>query len=78
MIFIGIISASTIFCEMLDIRPTPHYMSGDDFNVVIAIRSGVFVPKPNDVTQFVDNNSKLVAVLANADRLGATATFSYK
>ena len=36
----------------------------------------MFVPKPNDVTKFVNNDSKFVAVIPNGNRLRTIPSFT--
>lgn len=57
---------------------TCHDVVPDDLNMSISVRPGVLVPEANNVTQFVHNNAKLIAVLANGDCLRAVATFTNK
>jgi len=38
----------------------------------------MFVPETDDVTQFVDNDAELVAVLADRNRLRAVAALSHE
>lgn len=37
----------------------------DDLNVVVSVRSRVFVPEPDHVTELVDDDAELVTVLAD-------------
>ena len=38
----------------------------------------MFVPETHDMSQFMDHNAKLVAVLADTDGLRTTSSFSHK
>lgn len=57
---------------------TTHDILPDDIDVVISIRTGVFVPEPNHVSQFVHHNAKLVAIFPDADSLTTISTFTNK
>jgi len=43
---------------------TFHDMLSDDINMVVPIRSGVFMPKSNNMPKFMDDNSKLFTVFS--------------
>ena len=49
---------------------TGHDVLVDDLDVIVSVRSGVFVPKADHVTEFMDDNPELVAVLPDGDGLG--------
>jgi len=47
----------------------------DDLDVIVSVRSRVLVPEADHVTQFVDDDAELVAVLADRDCLRSAAAF---
>lgn len=60
-------------------RPlTHHNVISNNLNVPISIRASVLVPEANNVAELMDDNTKLITVLANRYRLGATAAFANK
>ena len=50
----------------------------DDLDVIVSVRSRVLVPEAHHVTQFVDDDAELVAVLADRDRLRTVAALSHE
>ncbi len=40
-----------------------------EYRLTISVRSGMFMPKPDDVAQFVDNDAFFVTILADRDGL---------
>jgi len=50
----------------------------DDLDVIVSVRSRVLVPEADHVTQFVDDDAELVAVLADRDRLRTVAALSHE
>ena len=55
-------------------RPASLYMLIDDFNITVAVRAGMFVPKSDHVAEFVHDDAKLVAILPDRNRLGPITT----
>lgn len=55
---------------------TEHNIVPYDLHVSIPIRSRVFMPEADHVTQLVHNYAEFVAVLANRDGLGTIASFA--
>lgn len=53
---------------------TCYYVPVNDLNVSVSVGSGVFVPEADDVSQLVDDDAELVAILADGDGLGPVAT----
>lgn len=49
--------------------PTRHYVFSDDVDVLLPIRPRVLMPEADDMAEFVDNYTKLVAILADRDCL---------
>lgn len=49
----------------------------DDGHMIVTVRSRVFMPEANNVTQFVYHDAKLVTVLAYGDSLGPIATTTH-
>jgi len=50
----------------------------DDLDVVVAVRARVLVPEADHVTELVDDDAELVAVLADRDRLRSVAALSHE
>jgi len=50
------------------------YVLVDDFDVLVAVRPGVLVPEADHVTELVNDDSELVAVLPDRDRLRAATS----
>lgn len=59
-------------------RLTGHDVLEDDLNVGVSIRSRVFVPKSDHVSQLVHHDSKFVAVLPYGDGLRTRSPFSHE
>lgn len=57
---------------------TVHDIVLEDFDVLISIWSSVLMPKTNGVSQFVDDNAKLVAMFSKANCLSAPTLLSNK
>ena len=57
---------------------TGHNVLADDVDVVVAIGSGMFVPEADDVTQLVDDDAELVAILADGYGLRPVAPFAHE
>lgn len=55
---------------------TIHNIVLDDLHMVVPVRSGVFVPEPDHVTQLVYHYAELIAVLADRDRLRPSAALA--
>lgn len=55
---------------------TGHDVFTDDVDVIIAVRSSVLVPKSDDMTQLVNDDAELVAILANGNGLCSVTTFT--
>jgi hypothetical protein len=53
---------------------TGHYVLAYDLNMVVAVRACVLMPEANHVTQLMDHDTKLVAVLPNGNCLWSIAT----
>ena len=47
-------------------------------NMMIPIRSCVLMPESNHMTQFVDDNAELVAILTNGNSLSSISSFAHK
>ena len=50
----------------------------EDVHVGAPVGSRVFVPEPDHVTELVDHDAELVAVLADGDRLRSAAALSHE
>ena len=59
-------------------RLTRHDVLVDDLHVVVPIGPRMFVPEANYVAKFMDNNAKLITVLAYGDRLASITTLANK
>lgn len=57
---------------------THHDVAIVDVNMVVSIRTCVFVPEADHVTQLMHDNTKLVAVLANRNSLGTSTLLTHK
>lgn len=57
---------------------TCHYIVSDDLHVIVPIGSGVLVPKPNYMSQFMHDDSEFVAIFSDGYSLWTVATFSNK
>ena len=57
-------------------KSTGHDVLADDVDVIVAIGSRVLVPEADHVTQFVDDDAELVAVLADGDGLRSVAALA--
>lgn len=44
--------------------------------MLLAIRSGMFMPKAHNMTEFVNNNAKFITIAANGNGLWSIATFA--
>lgn len=59
-----------ICCQLIEIvLLTNHNIFSNDYNMVIPIRSCMFMPKTNSMAQFMNNDSKFVTILSNTDGL---------
>lgn len=57
---------------------TIHDVFPENYNMAITVRPRMFVPESHDVSKFVDDNSKLIAVFPDTDGLGTVPPFSYE
>lgn len=57
---------------------TGHDIFTDYVNMIVSIRSGMFVPESNDVTQLVDDDTELIAILADGNGLRSITPFANK
>ena len=55
---------------------TNHDVVPNDSDPLVPVGPCVLVPEPDDVAQLVDDDAKLVAVLADGDGLGAVAALA--
>ena len=57
---------------------TNHNIFAENGDPVVSIRSRMFMPKTNGVTEFVDNDTKLVTIFADRYGLWSIAPFAKK
>lgn len=57
---------------------TDHDVFPNDLDPLVSVRAGVLVPESNHVTQLVNHDTKLVAVLPDGDGLRSIASLAHK
>jgi len=55
---------------------TTHNVIADDLYVTVTIRTCMFVPKSNNVTQLVYNYTKFITIFADANSLRSVTSLS--
>ena len=57
---------------------TGHDVFGDDLHVRVTVGTRMFMPEADHMTELVNHNPQLIAILADTDRLRAVSSLAHE